>query len=179
MDVLAVILLVIGVIALIASLVLPKAGAYDGIGARGVARVVAVIGILIGIVLGFLSTMYTQDEGEAKVLRSFTGEIVGSDPLPFDRLAIGTRLGETLGMKPKAVRERVETQLKAQPFVSAEHVARVRRRLIAQVATRCAPEAFSASAERLEVRAHRWRTTMARVGNGRPRVDSCHRRGVR
>ena len=40
-------------------------------------------------------------------------------PQGRQRALLFERLGETLGMKPKAVRESVETQLKAQPFVSA------------------------------------------------------------
>jgi regulator of protease activity HflC (stomatin/prohibitin superfamily) len=48
----------------------------------GALRIVAGAAAVLALVLTFFSAAYTQDEGEAKALRSFTGELVGSDITP-------------------------------------------------------------------------------------------------
>jgi regulator of protease activity HflC (stomatin/prohibitin superfamily) len=72
---------IIGILAVIAAVVLLAVSRYarrehgEGLGSfigAGVAIVVAGISM-------FLASSYTQDEGEASVLRAFTGEVVGQD----------------------------------------------------------------------------------------------------
>ena len=45
----------------------------------GMGRIVAIALLAFGLILPLFGTVYTQDVGEAKVLRSFTGDIVGVD----------------------------------------------------------------------------------------------------
>lgn len=68
-TVLLIILAIAGVIAILAGFG-TGSGASIGIGA-GV--------LVLALVVGLFSGMYTQKEGEAKVLRSFTGQVVGQD----------------------------------------------------------------------------------------------------
>lgn len=67
-------LLVILGLAAIGGIIYTIAGSEKGVGIA-----VTSIATILLLIIGFFSGMYTQKEGEAKVLRSFTGKVVGQD----------------------------------------------------------------------------------------------------
>jgi regulator of protease activity HflC (stomatin/prohibitin superfamily) len=75
--IIAILLLAVGVIALIA---VPIVRRLDGTGI--VAGIIAAVGLLLGFLFLFLSSFFTQDPGEASVLRSWSGETVGYEATP-------------------------------------------------------------------------------------------------
>lgn len=63
------------IVALIILVLAVCAVAYGGITKTAGALIGGVLGVVIALVVGVFSMSYTQDPGEAKVIKSFTGEV--------------------------------------------------------------------------------------------------------
>lgn len=81
----SVIFLALGVVALIIGSRLAKGETYSEADSRYIKNIGRTVGgalLLVGVVIGVFSSFYTQDAGEAKVQRSFTGQLVGKTTEP-------------------------------------------------------------------------------------------------
>lgn len=73
------ILIVVAIIGLVMAVLAHK---DDEFGFRNGAGAIAGVALVVGLVLGTFSVVYTQDEGEAVVLKSVSGEIQNADVTP-------------------------------------------------------------------------------------------------
>lgn len=75
-----VLMVLLGIGAIVALILRRKYKKKDSsLGSKICAGVAGLLALVV-LIIGLSSTLYSQDPGEAKVLQSFTGEVVGSDP---------------------------------------------------------------------------------------------------
>ncbi|HEY0373972.1 MAG TPA: SPFH domain-containing protein [Amnibacterium sp.] len=105
MFVLAIILAVLALIALVAALVLRRRNAEPSTGPRTVRITGAVGGGLLGlgVLVALLSSFYAQDTGDASVIVSWTGDILGQEITPGLHLKAPWSTVETFNVRNQQV----------------------------------------------------------------------------
>ncbi|MCU1472245.1 SPFH domain-containing protein [Amnibacterium sp.] len=105
MFVLAVILAVLALIALVAALVLRRRNADSTTGRRTV-RIAGAVGgglLALGVLVALLSSFYAQDTGDASVIVSWTGDILGQEITPGLHLKAPWSTVETFNVRNQQV----------------------------------------------------------------------------